>query len=237
MDDPEELVVGEYNTNNTPSNQVEPECVQIIRKLDKFTPEIIEYAIDVYYTIERNLSKCGHKVIKQHRRKKRIFVCIYLAYNRLGTPVDPKYITRLLDSDISIDEAFNENRIDFVVDPIQLSRFYIQQLNELCPTYQLNVDQIQSMISGILDICKETNIGTAQIINMPAKNIAIGTLYLVLENQGYIDTYRSILHEAWYLTPACINRYYENISTLYNLKDNNRPKYTYWFDTYSIGCP
>ena len=209
-----DYVDSEYNPYTMPSYAVEPEAIKEIRS-KRVPSEIINSAITIFYTLENPNGKT-QKVFKKEKRDRRIFVCIYSAYNMEGLPMDPKHLALMIGMNIHIDKAFNENMFKIEIDPILLSKFYLRRLNEVKKDIELNVDGIIEEVKRIYDICNETEEGHDYLVNSPVKSISIGILYFYLYIHDFADIYKDYLKDAWYLSFNCIKKYYVSISNLYN---------------------
>jgi hypothetical protein len=183
------------------------------------------------------ISKCrpGATIVKQGRQERRIFVAVFVAYNECEVPADPFYVAGLCEiGHDRIDEAFNENAIDIHVQPLQMTKFYLQRLNVMSQKYNievhLNIEACISDIQMIHDMCIQTRLGRDTLYNNPAKAIAIGLVYYQLHLHDHTELFEKYLPEAWFLSLACIHSYYDTITRAYNTLEDPKYNITFWFN-------
>jgi len=96
-----DYVDSEYNPYTMPSYAVEPEAIKEIRS-KRVPSEIINSAITIFYTLENPNGKT-QKVFKKEKRDRRIFVCIYSAYNMVWAAV-----TNAFDMNWKLQSSYKE---------------------------------------------------------------------------------------------------------------------------------
>lgn len=214
----EELTVTGYSQFTTPTNVGEPDIIQSIKKLE-LSSEVIAKAIDIHYRMEaENNKRTQHnKGLRTGKKERRIFVYVFIAFNELGTPMDPVHIasiTRIASEEI--EQAFNEASVAIKIDPIKYSRYYAESINNYIKPTQLDINVVENNVRMIIDTCKRTKSGQETLNNNPAKNVAVGVLCFYLLDVARLNINRNIFQTAFHLSWACINKYYKEIATLYN---------------------
>lgn len=213
----EDLVNTGFSSNVTPIMSVIPDIVSVINSL-RLPSEIIQKSVDIYYRLEsdkRQLYKA--KTIKQKRKARRIFLCIFIAYNELDQPVDPILVARLVDLPIDeIEHAFNESGAKIVVDPVKLSRHYTQMINSCLTDRQLSIEVVEFNVDRIITVCKRTPVGREILDNNSVKYITVGALMFYLSDIAALNIPRSVIEHATHLSWACINKHQLQIAQLYN---------------------
>ena len=219
----------DYNRFITPVSVHEPEGIIQLKKLSIIPEDVRTKAIEIYYELEEKMlnikSMLGAnkkpKGMKQNKRLRRLFVCIFRAYNELGHPVDQCYLAEKLGLPKSkIDTAFSENQSYMIINPILLTRFYAKQLEEAVPSIQIDIDQLLEEIQRIYDMCIKSEKGQSTIENNSAKTIAVGLLYFYLQTKDMDHLFKPFVEKAWDLSLTCIRRYADIISTLFNESPN-----------------
>jgi hypothetical protein len=214
----EELSVGGYSQFASPVSITVPEAVTAIQQLG-LPPEITSKAIDTFYRLQSDVTKQVHPVksLRKKRKDRCVFLCVFIAYNDSGMPMDPVAVANLTKLDSGeIDQAFNDNTINIVIDPVKLSRYYVQSINTLLEGSQLNVDLVEQEVRKIIEICRQKKSGQEVLENSPAKHISVGVTCFYILDVGSMNIHRSILERACHLSWACISKYHRQISQLYN---------------------
>ena len=234
------ILINTHNSYNIPLKGVETDSNNSIRLLPNIPKEVITLAIDIANKLYRLKNhneqgiQIGPKVLKKDSKDKRDFVCVFAAFNELGFPVDQEYVAELISFPKNmIDKAFKENSLTIQINPMLLSKFYIKKLNDLGLEYKFDIDNIAEEIGKIIDLCNKTIIGKHIISGNPAKNTAIGALYLYLTiyNSSILEVFKPYLASAWYISPTSYKRYYEQISKAYNtIRDSSDGDIKVWYE-------
>lgn len=211
----ENLSVSGYSQFTSPTSLVIPEAVGAIQRL-KLPYEISSKAVEIFYRLETTGNK-KVKSLRSRRKNRRIFLSVFLAYNELGCPRDPIAVANAIQMDTSeIEQALSESPINIVIDPIELSQFYTQQINQISPEIAFNVPEVKSEIQRIIETCKQSQVGRETCNNSPAKHIAVGALcFYILEILG-LPIPRDIFEKACFLSWACLTKYHREVVALYN---------------------
>lgn len=237
-----QLVMGGYNPFSSVTTVTQPEIVNTIQQLP-LENEVILSAIEVFYEIGiRGKQEYAPrtKSVKGSRKIKCIFYCIFMAYNKLGFPVDPSYAADIIGLPRNeIEQAFNEYSPSgaMLIKPEQLLRFYIMRINTIvaCHCIQYDVDTLEYQAKRIIQVCRSTVAGKEWIENTAAKIVAIVSLYFYMNDiRGFeIGQNIQIFEQACYLSWACIRRYHEQITKYYNADQEDKPYYPQVFLPYS----
>jgi len=229
------MVMNGYSPFGTVSAQTQPEIVNSIRQLN-LEHEVISKAIEVFYEIGiRGTSNYmpRTKSVKGSRKFKCMFYCVFMAYNKLGFPVDPSYAADLIGLPRNeIDQSFNEYSPSgaMMINPESLLPFYIQRINTLVAScgVQYNFEVLERESRKIIEICRSTSSGKEWVQNTAARVVAIVALYFYLNDIRNLEIGQSIqiFEQACYLSWACIRRYHEQITKHYNADQNDTSKMT-----------
>jgi transcription initiation factor TFIIIB Brf1 subunit/transcription initiation factor TFIIB len=211
-----------YTPHVTPVTQSEPEVIRIIRGLN-INPEIQAMAVETYYQLESDEKKFQGKVtpVKARRKERKVFTCVFIAFNNNGYPADPNYVSDLTGMDKGeIETAFNELLTPVTVDPIKLARHYLLRIIK---SHNYNPDiteQIMNEIRQIYNVCNQNS--PDYINNSPAKNIAIGIIIFNLTKTHSCVLNKDRLSEDLYLSWPQVRKHSESISKIYNSTPGQR---------------
>jgi hypothetical protein len=220
------------------SNQ-DCEAVQVIKQMNTLSSEVLNKAIEIYHFLEdrpvMSKGKPGSTVVKQGRRNRRIFTCVYMAFNECGYPADQHYVANLCGLSCNdIDRAFNEAPCSIEVDPNLLIRFYIEGLNHIAQKQdlkmQFDVDETVSQIRDIYKNCMLTKTGKDTLTNYPVKSVSVGLVYYYLQIQDHTKIFEKHLLDHWHLSLACIKKYGAVINEIYLMDRDNDKNYKFWFN-------
>lgn len=235
MDDEyiQEYYDDKYTNNIVTISKNEPDILYKIKSLDNIPSNVIMKTLEILEVI----SSKNKKNVKKKNKDKRIFVCLFMAYNDLDMPVDPYYLCEKLNIDVFlINSAFKLNKIDIKVDPIKLSKFYINNLNEVCKTHILNVDYLIEKIEKIISVCSQNSSGKSLLHSTNVKIISIGSIFFYFKTyeEKLIKIYKNFFSKAWYSEIQCIRRYGNLIGYAYNFNENinNLSNIHLWYDDY-----
>ncbi|MHB1910308.1 MAG: hypothetical protein ACYCQJ_15730 [Nitrososphaerales archaeon] len=221
----------DYNPYGSSQATTEPEGIRELKALTQFSNQIVSEAISVYRDLDRQDEFGRQKALKKDKRLRRIFICLYMAYNRLGFPVDPKYLIQQLGYGVkcNFDKAVNENNLNLIIDPVRLAEFYLKRLVTVS-NYNLDIPLILQEVSTLLEECRGSEIGRDYIDNTPAKVISIGAIcYVLTYIHDEYDKFKLKLATAWYLSPSCVRKYRDKISEIYN-DAGHKVTYESWLD-------
>lgn len=199
---------------------------------------VTSLALQKYYELLKLLDQKSKKhnniKVKNNKKRIRLFVCLFSAYNDLGYPVDPRYIFEKMNMDqkFSVIKAFNENPLPIYINPEKYFSFYVDNLNRYLENNQLLLER-EKIISESITFCREcmkVRSGRDYIENAMSKAVCIGILYYYLVVHSLVPRCRPYICKAWYVAKTTYINYYKAILNVYNSEEMGDVEYKCWYD-------
>jgi len=214
----EEIRTNGYSQYTKLKSVAKPDIVLSIEKLN-LDQTITSRAIQTYYNLQNLPDRATASKInfKKSRKQRRIFLCVFLAFIEVDHPRDPVWVAQLVNLDSGdVQQALNECPVAIRLDHVKLGLFYIEQLNKIFPDCQIPINQVETNIREIFNLCNEAPNGTELINSSSAKYIAVGIVYFYLTDLLGLRYTRENCESVFYLSWACIYKHYQLIVQLYN---------------------